>query len=99
MRQSYQEVSKVILKELVTNSVDLKKVNYQQYFYDLKMKNPENYNGLSFDTNGEDPYSEDLESIFRDFVICGFMDLDRKIIKSSLEDIMKTIKSLKEEII
>jgi hypothetical protein len=95
MVQSYQEVSGVILEELVANSVNFKEVDYQKYFYNLKMKKPENYEGLVFDTNGDKPYSENLSSIFMDFLLCGFMDFNKKIIPKSLEGIMEYIKSVK----
>ncbi|MEK6833143.1 MAG: hypothetical protein AABY32_03775 [Nanoarchaeota archaeon] len=96
LKQSYQEVSKVILEELVLNPVDFKKTNPQIYFYDLKLKHPEDYGGLIFDINGHEPYSKDLNSIFMDFKICGFMDFDNNMVMKSLEDIRKYVSSDRE---
>lgn len=92
--QTYQEVSKVILEGLVANPVDFKKTNLQAYFYGLKEENPIKYEGLVFDTNGHEPYSEDLSHIFRDFLRCGFTDFDKKIIPSSLDEIKEHINSV-----
>ncbi len=96
LKQSYQEVSKVILEELVLNPVDFKKVNPHIHFYDLKLKNPEDYEGLIFDTNGHEPYSKDLSSIFLDFKIACLMDFDNNIVMKSLEDIRKYVSSDRE---
>lgn len=91
--QSYQDVSKVILEELVLEPVDFKKVNYQKYFYDLKTKEPEKYKRLAFDTNGAEPYSEDLSSIFFDFLLCGFVDFHKNIEMKSIERIRQYVSS------
>jgi len=60
--QSYQEVSRVILEELMVNPVDFRKKNPHIYFYNLKLENPEKYERLTFDTNGYEPYCKDLTS-------------------------------------
>ena len=92
MAQSYQQVSKVILRELMENSVDFRKTNIQKYFYNLKDKTPKNYERIFFDKNGHEPYSKDLSFILDDFKNCGFTDSDDKIISESnpeIEDFLK----------
>jgi hypothetical protein len=91
--QSYQDVSKIILEELVLEPVDFKKVDYQKYFYELKIKEPEKYERLTFDTNGVEPYSEDLSQIFFDYLLCGFVDLHKNIDMKSLERIREYVSS------
>jgi hypothetical protein len=93
-KQTYQQVSKVILEELVANPVSFKKVDYHEYFYNLKIKNPEKYERLGFDTNGGTVYCKDLSSIFMDFMICGFMNYDRTPL---LKPIKKYLNSKKEK--
>ena len=95
MDQSYQEVSRIILEELIKNPVDFKKENNQTYFYNLKLENSKKYERLFFDTNGHEPFSEDLSSIFMDFKICGFLDFDNKIIPQSKERIINYLKEHK----
>jgi len=95
MDQSYQEVSRVILEELMVNPVDFKKENSHIYFYNLKMKHPEKYEGLTFDTNGHEPYCEDLSSIFMEYKISAFMDFDNNILPQSKERIIKYLKEHK----
>ena len=88
--QSYQEVSGVIEEDLIglyrLGTTNLHKINvkeyqgdYQGYFYYRKNKHPEKYERLFFDENGHEPYSEDLESIIIDFVLNGFLDLEKNI--------------------
>jgi len=93
--QSYQEVSKTILEELVLNPIDFNKRNYQEYFYNLKLKEPERYERLMFDTNGHEPYSEDLSQIFSDFLSCGFVDLDKNIVMKSMSRMTDYCNSIK----
>jgi hypothetical protein len=93
--QTYQEVSKIILEELVLNPVDFKKKDYQEYFYNLKIKEPEKYERLTFDTNSHKPYSEDLTDIFVNFFLCGFIDLDKNIIMNSMSRMTDYCNSVK----
>ena len=88
INQTYQEVSKVILEELVKNPVDFKEVNYQIYFHDLKLKCPEKYEALRFDINGHEPFSKELSGIFIDFKICGFTDYEGNILSDTKEEII-----------
>jgi hypothetical protein len=59
--QSYQEVSIEVLKELPNV-----KSNPQHFFFCLKQKNPKRFERLYFDTNGHNPFSEDLSNILFD---------------------------------
>lgn len=90
--QFYQEVSIVIMRELVKSKVNLKETDPQDYFYNLKSKYPKKYEGLTFDTNGE-PFSKDLSSILFDFKVCGFMDFDNKLVSSAMDRINEYINS------
>ena len=85
--------SKIVLKELVTNPVSFKKLDYHKYFYTLKIKNPEGYKGLLFDTNGSEPLSKDLGDMFFMFIVCGFMDFGHNIISKSVDRINEYINS------
>lgn len=77
VNQTYQEVSRVIKKDLQ----NLRKQGYhtlgeierQKYFYKKKQENPQDYERLTFDTNGLEPFSEDLEQILGDFRVCGYL--------------------------
>jgi hypothetical protein len=82
IKQSYQEVSKVIQVDLKNLRVKMgfdtlgevnEKINVQKYFFTRKTKYPENYERLTFDTNGAEPFSKDLESILSDFRTCGIL--------------------------
>jgi hypothetical protein len=76
-RQTYQEVSRIIKKDLQNlrkkGYNTLGEIDSQKYFYDLKNENPEKYERLTFDTNGAEPFSEDLERILGDFRVCGYL--------------------------
>ncbi len=82
IEQTYQEVTKVIiwdLKKLRTSmgfdtlgEVD-KALNVQKHFYNLKSKYPNKYERLTFDTNGHEPFSKDLEEILSDLRVCGIL--------------------------
>ena len=91
-KQFYQQVSKVILEEIVLNPIDFKKNDYQAYFYKLKGKEPEKYKRLTFDTNRAEPYCKDLSRIFDNLFLCGFIDLDRNLIVSSMKRINEYLK-------
>jgi hypothetical protein len=91
--QSYQEVFKVILRELVESKVNLKEVDPHEYFYILKSEYPKRYQRLTFDTNRAEPFSETLEEILGDFRVCVFIDFDNKIVSSSIDKIMECINS------
>jgi len=95
MGQSYQEVSRVILEELMVNPVDFRKENPHIYFYNLKLENPEKYERLVFDTNGYEPYSKDLSSIFMDYKLSGFVDFDNNILPQKKERIIDYLKEHK----
>jgi hypothetical protein len=75
--QSYQEVSKVIaedLRRLKKFGVEtLGEIDVQRCFYIKRQKHPIKYGRLGFDTNGPEPYSEDLSSILDDFRVCGIL--------------------------
>jgi len=88
-RQTYQKVARVILEELMRNPVDFRKENPHIYFYNLKMKHPEKYERLTFDTNGYEPYCKDLSRIFMDYKVCAFMDSDNNIFLRNKERIVK----------
>lgn len=80
--QSYQELSKVIAKDLkklrtsmgfdTLGEVD-KKLNVQKYFFERKTRYSDEYERLTFDTNGHEPFSKDLSSIIQDFRTCGIL--------------------------
>jgi hypothetical protein len=86
MWQSYQEVSRIILEELVNNPREFQGLEHHQYFFDLKNKYPEKYKRLFFNVNGSIPYSKDLSDIFMDFKVCGFMDYKNNIIQERVKD-------------
>lgn len=90
MTQSYQEVSKIIVENLVglkrlgvnnLNKIKTKECSgdYQDYFFYRKSKHPEKYERLMFDTNGPEPYCGDLGEIIISFIICGFLDFEKNI--------------------
>jgi len=66
INQTYQEVSKVIERDL--RKIGNKRLNeigkdFQGYFYNLKQENPNRYERLTFNTNDGKPHSSELESI------------------------------------
>jgi hypothetical protein len=73
MKQSYQEVSKEVRKELIHLIEITPQPDPQKYFWDLKKKNPKKFERLTFDTNGFEPYSETLSEILMDCVVCGMI--------------------------
>lgn len=89
-KQSYQQVSLIVLEELVKNPNVVKVENWgkreykhhkmcsrlHEHFYKLKKETPEEYERLFYDTNGHIPFSEDLDNIFMDFRISGIIDWD-----------------------
>jgi hypothetical protein len=65
-RQTYQQVSEVIERDLrKLSNKKLNEIDFQEYFYNLKQKNPKRYERLKF-TNSGKPYSEDLGDILAD---------------------------------
>lgn len=69
MEQTYQDVSRVIARDLIKLSD--KKLNeissdFQGYFYNLKQQNPKKYEGLTFTKDWGKYYSSDLEAILGD---------------------------------
>ena len=69
MSQTFQQVSKKILKEMehIPDNVD----DLHIYFYELKKKFPKQFERLLFDTNGFLPYSEDLCEILSHAKMAG----------------------------
>ena len=51
-------------------------------FFELKKKYPDYFKRLLFDTNGFYPVSDDLDSIFQDFQICGITNKYNPIYKT-----------------
>ena len=65
--QSYQEVIKHVKFELEHNGDQIYgNKNYQKYFFDLKKENPNRFIRLIFNTNGQEPFSRDLEDVLCD---------------------------------
>ena len=78
VEQTYQEVSKIMIEDLKR----LKKqkgietlggFDYQRYFFYKKQQHPEKYERLIFDTNGAEPFSNDIERILYDFRVCEIL--------------------------
>ncbi len=88
----FQEVSMVILEELLKDSVELKKLPLQVYFYNLQLKEPEKYVKLEFDTNSYLPYCKKLSKLFNEFIKGGLMNYDNTPI---IEPIKKYLASKK----
>jgi len=65
--QSYQQVTVEVQKELD----NFKGNDIHVHFYKLKQQFPERFERLLFDTNGELPFSEDLEQILLDLYLSG----------------------------
>ena len=67
MKQTYQELTKEVIKELPLLS------NYdpQQFFWIMKLYEPKRFERMTFDTNSWKPYSSTLVTILSDLVICG----------------------------
>ena len=68
--QSYQEVTKEIIKE-ISFFKELKNVDIHKYFFDLKKKEPNRFERLLYDTNGHIPISNTLDDILQDLMLCG----------------------------
>ena len=85
MKQSYQEISEIVAKDLKRlrklGIETLSRVDIQRCFFIRKNKHPEKYERLMFDTNGHEPYSKDLSSILTDFRICGILETRYDIIR------------------
>ena len=67
MKQTYQELTKEVCKELG----GLGEHEPQRYFWLLKQENPDRFERMWFDTNGHEPYSDTLSDILFDLVVCG----------------------------
>ena len=54
----------------------------QEYFYNLKLKNPKRYERLNFSekTKAKESFSKDLSTILAHLRFCGFLDLDNNIL-------------------
>ena len=86
--QTYQEVSKIIMKDLVNLSEEIKdftNFDFQGYFYKLNQEQPENYQRLRFNKNGSEPFSDTLDSIILDLKICKFFYTPLCVNKNNLE--------------
>ena len=79
-QQSYQEVSKQVSEEIFKLK-DKRKINYQQYFFELSKKESARFERLFYDENGQAPFSEDLESILFDLRMSGNLQEEYKLIK------------------
>ena len=84
MEQTYQELTKEVIKELPLLS------NYdpQEFFWILKKNEPERFERMYFDTNSHQPYSDTLSVLMVDLMICGkytrpykYMKLDENLIR------------------
>lgn len=106
--QTYQEVSRIIMQNLIglyklgvknLNKINLKecKGDYHDYFFYRKNKYPERYERLMFDTNGHKPYSKDLGSIMDDFIVCGFVEPGKNIYSKNVDNIKRYIKWKEEK--
>ena len=73
MSQSYQEVSKEVIKEIQEEKLAKTSLQYQFYFYNLKQNQPARFERLMFDTNSRDPFSDDLENILFDCLVGGIL--------------------------
>jgi hypothetical protein len=82
INKAYLEVMQTILEDLKSNKPSFKEKSPQEYFYNLKLKNPKRYEGLNFSekTKVKDPFSKDLSTIFSHLRFCGFLDLDNNIL-------------------
>jgi hypothetical protein len=80
--QEYNKFTKLILEELKDSRPNFKEGGPQEYFYNLKLKEPEKYEGLIFSkkTETHPPFSRDLSSIFHHLRDCGFLDLDNNVL-------------------
>lgn len=85
MKQSYQELTKEIIKEIK----QLGDCEPQEYFWILKQEDPQRFERMWFDTNGHVPYSETLSEILFDLVLSGnymrpwkYKELNRNFIRS-----------------
>jgi hypothetical protein len=85
VNQTYQEVLIVIsedLKRLKKRGVEtLLDMDVQRYFFKMKEKHPDRYERLTFDTNGHQPYSEDLSDVLTNLRACGILETKYDIIK------------------
>ena len=84
MGQTYQELTKEVIKELPLLS------NYepQEFFWILKQNEPERFERMWFDTNSWQPYSDTLSVLMVDLMICGkyirpykYIKLDENLIR------------------
>lgn len=66
MNQTYQEVSREVEKEYPNVVGDP-----QDYFYELKKKEPERFERLFYDENGSKPFSKTLFTILFELRIAG----------------------------
>lgn len=85
MRQTFQKLTQIIKWDLLElrdkrekgfsgcGFYDFSKFDFQDYFYEKKQKNPNRYERMFFNTNGQKPYSEDLEQIRTGLIASGFL--------------------------
>ena len=65
MAQTIDELEKVILNEIKSKRLNLSQMNQieiNQYFYKMKLQNPEKYKDLDFNTDGYNPISDRLNN-------------------------------------
>ena len=65
--QSYQQVFLEVQKELP----NLGKKDPQEFFWNLRLEQPERFDRLHYDTNGFEPYSETVADIMFDMYMAG----------------------------
>jgi len=97
MGQSYQEVSRVILEDLLElyklgvtnlNKINLKefKGDFQDYIFYKQNKTPQRYEKLVFNKNMAEPSCRDLGRILGDFMLDGCLDYERNIQIKKVEE-------------
>ncbi|MEK6833144.1 MAG: hypothetical protein AABY32_03780 [Nanoarchaeota archaeon] len=95
--QEFQEVSIVVLEELLKNPDDFKKFPPHVYFYNLQMKEPEKYGKLDFDTNGYLPYCNDLNNLFNEFIKSGLVNHDNAPLIEPIKKYLASNKAKREK--
>ncbi len=87
-RQTFTELSKVVLKEFICKGKRLEGVELQRYFYHLKSRYPGKYEKMSFNENTLDDYfSNELSAIIFEFKRCGFIGPNNNVIWDSMGEI------------
>lgn len=64
IKQTFQQLVKVVEEEIkLLKFLEIKKIDLQGHFYDMKKALPHRFERMIFDENGHKPYSQDLEDI------------------------------------